>query len=103
MKSKYKFPPNRDVHAFLSKPLNKVLLQALIKAAFKTKSFISTNLIYCHVDKPARNLTSHELLENLTCVHAEVNAVLVFLYIKLRCLGYLEAVAVDTSDTVNFV
>lgn len=104
MKSKDQFPSCRDFHAILAKPENKVRLQAFIETSFKRKATTTTSeLIYCVVGKPAKNLTTDEVLQNLTCAHAEADTALFTLYGKLRSEGYSEAVVIDTEDTDNYV
>ena len=83
-----------------------------IKFAFKHSSRLPskeghlqplTQLIYCVVGKPAKNLTTDELLQNLKCAHAEADTALFTLYGKLWSEGYSEAVVIDTEDTDNYV
>lgn len=46
------------------------------------------------------HLTIDEVLQNLTCAHAEADTAL---FTKLRAEGYSEAVVIDTEDTDNHV
>ena len=74
------------------------------RLAFKRRASSTTaELIYCDVGIPARNLTTDEVFQNLTCIQGEADTALFTLYGKLRSEVLSEAVAMDTEDTDNYI
>ena len=52
MKAEDKFPSNKDFHALLGKPENKIRLQAFLQKEFhRITAKTGTEIIYCVVDK----------------------------------------------------
>ena len=103
-KSEDKFPSSRDFYALLDKPDNKISLQSFLQAAFqRTTTATDTEIIYCVVGSPAKNLSTDQLMPDLTCFHAEADTALFTIYDQLRSAGYSAAVVLDTEDTDNYV
>ena len=104
MKSKDKFPSNKEFHALLSKPENKLRLQAFIQTAFQNSAKItSTEIIYGVVGSTTKNLTTDKIVSALSCDHAEADTAMFTIYSVLRSEGYTKAVVLDTEDTDNYV
>ena len=62
----------------------------------------TTEIIYCIVGNPARNLTTGQLMPDFTVSHAEADDTTMFtIFHHLRSEGYTEPVTIDTEDTDN--
>ena len=104
MKSEDKFPSSRDFYALLQKPDNKIRLQSFLQAAFqRTAAATDTEIIYCVVGSPAKNLSTDQVMPDLTCFHAEADTAMFTIYNQLRSAGYTATVVLDTEDTDNYV
>ena len=104
MKSEDKFPSFRDFYALLDKPDNKIRLQFCLQTAFqRTTASTDTEIIYCVVGSPAKNLSTDQPMPNLSCFHAEGDTALFTIYDQLLSASYSTAVVLDTEYIDNYV
>lgn len=103
VKSKDKSPSTKDFHVHLGKPENKIGLQVFLLTAFhRTAATLSTE-IKCVGSTLAKDLTTHQLMHEFTCFHAEAASAMFTIYSMLQSEVYTAAVILDTTDTDNYV